>query len=130
MNEEKKYGRRFTSKRAEEDASCYYMNAFFKNVLSSKYCVKTQSKSLVEQKCHGHALPMADVKHFCIVEGKDSHQQQYYNIRVKHEHVPEDVELQMYYRSKSYYLFLFTLVNEEQKFDRKQTFFFIRKTYS
>lgn len=34
----------------------------------------------------------------------------------------------MYYRSKNYFLFLFTLVNESDKFDRKHTYFFIRKT--
>lgn len=51
----------------------------------------------------------------------------------------EDIELQMYYRSKQYYLFLFSLVKDVQKSnkdgerkitqDRKQTYFFIRKTY-
>lgn len=35
----------------------------------------------------------------------------------------------MYYRSKTYYVFLFTLVNEAEKYDRKQTWFFIRKNY-
>lgn len=34
----------------------------------------------------------------------------------------------MYYRSKNYYLFLFTLVNESDKFERKHAYFFIRKT--
>lgn len=65
------------------------MNGHFKNVISSRYCVKTQSKSLVDQKCHGHALPESDVKFFAIVEGQHGHQQQYYNIRIKHEHMPE-----------------------------------------
>ena len=34
----------------------------------------------------------------------------------------------MYYRSKNYYVFLFTLVNESEKYDRKHSFFFIRKS--
>ena len=34
----------------------------------------------------------------------------------------------MYYRTKGYYLFLFTLINDSEKFERKQTFFFVRKT--
>ena len=34
----------------------------------------------------------------------------------------------MYYRSKNYYLFLFTLVNESDKSERKHAYFFIRKT--
>jgi len=117
-----------TSKKAEEDASCYYMNAHYKNVISSRYCIKTQSKSQVDQKSVMHALPPAEAKYFCLVEGTNMHNQQYYNIRIKHNHMSENIELQMYYRSKQFYIFVFTLVNEEQKFDRKQTFFFIRKT--
>jgi hypothetical protein len=35
----------------------------------------------------------------------------------------------MYYRSREYYVFVFTLVNEQQKFNRKHNFFFIRKSY-
>ena len=34
----------------------------------------------------------------------------------------------MYYRSKNYYIFLFTLVNEKDKLNRKHNFFFIRKS--
>lgn len=41
MNEEKKYNKRMTSRKAEEDSNCYYLNATYKNVLSSKYLVKT-----------------------------------------------------------------------------------------
>lgn len=41
MIEEKKFAKRMTSKVAEEDANCYYMNAHFKNVISSRYCIKT-----------------------------------------------------------------------------------------
>ena len=67
--EEKKFAKRMTSKVAEEDANCYYMNAHFKNVVSSRYCIKTQSKSAVDQQCLVHSLPPADCKMFCLVEG-------------------------------------------------------------
>lgn len=87
MNAEKRYAKRMTSKKAEEDTSCYYMNAVYKNVLSSRYCVKTQSKSLLDQKNIGHDLPTGEQKQFCLVEGRDPKQHQYYNIRIKHEHM-------------------------------------------
>jgi len=45
-----------------------------------------------------------------------------------HKNVKDIIELQMYYRTKNYYLFLFTLVNDSEKFDRKHNWFFIRKT--
>lgn len=119
MIEEKKYGKRMTSKKAEEDASCYYMNGYYKNVVSSKYCIKTQSKSEVDQKTVAHSLPVTDAKHFCLVEGRNVDQSQYFNLRIKHNHMKENIELQMYYRSKQYYIFVFTLVNDAQKFDRR-----------
>lgn len=39
MQEEEKYAKKLTSKKAEADMNCYYMNANFKNVLSSRYCI-------------------------------------------------------------------------------------------
>ena len=48
----------------------------------------------------------------------------------KHNQMNEDVELQMYYRSKSYYLFLFKLVTSSKKEDWKYSFFFIRLNYN
>lgn len=74
MNDERKYNKRMTSTKAEEDASCYYMNGHFKNVLSSRYCIKTQSKSAIEAKCHDYALAPQDVSQFCIIEGSSIHQ--------------------------------------------------------
>ena len=75
-----------------------------------------------------HCLPVEEHKRFCLVDGLPGHQE-YCNIRIKHDHMNEDVELQMYFRSKDYYVFLFTLVNEAEKYDRKQSFFFIRKDF-
>ena len=63
MFEEKRFTKRATSdyvdddakkkedakrKVVEEDANCYYLNGLYKNVVSSRYCIKTQSKSLVD----------------------------------------------------------------------------------
>ena len=63
MLEDKKYMKRATSeyvdedakkkedsrkKVVEEDANCYYLNGKYKNVVSSRYAIKTQSKSLVD----------------------------------------------------------------------------------
>jgi len=127
LNEDVQFGKRMTSRRAEEDASCYYMNANFKNVFSSKYCIKTCEKEVLNQNAFlGHSLPKSEAKHFCTVEGKNG---SYYNIRIQQAHLTDQVEMQMYYRSKSFYVFLFTLVNETEKFDRKQTFFFLKKSY-
>lgn len=57
------------------------------------------------------------------------HQEQYYNLLIKHKHMPEDIELQLYYRSMKHYVFVFKLVNDTVKFNRKQTYFFIRKSF-
>jgi hypothetical protein len=76
-----------------------------------------------------HSLPATEAKYFCLVEGTNMHQNQYYNLRIKHNHMQEDIELQMYYRSSKYYVFVFTLVNETSKFNRKHTYFFIRKNH-
>lgn len=71
MLEEKKYAKRMTNKKAEEDAACYYMNGYYKNVISSRYCIKTQSRSQVDQKMVMHSLPASDAKYFCLVEGQN-----------------------------------------------------------
>jgi len=165
MLEDKKYTKRATSeyikedakmkeearkKVVEEDSSSYYLNGLYKNVVSSRYAIKTQSKSLVDQHCHEHKLPLTDSKFFCLVEGGWTKEKsakgggggraekaaQYLNIRIKHDQMNkhnqmnEDVELQMYYRSKSYYLFLFKLVTSSKKEDWKYSFFFIRLNYN
>lgn len=48
MIEEKRFSKRATSAKVEEDSNCYYVNGKYKNVISSRYCIKTQSKSLVD----------------------------------------------------------------------------------
>ena len=60
-----------------------------------------------------------------VVEGKDG---KYINVRIKLDYNTEDVKCIVYFRSKSNYIFVFTLVNEKEKFDRKHTYFFVKKT--
>lgn len=48
--------------------------------------------------------------------------------RMVHQSLDEQIELQMYYKNKNYYVFLFSLVNDSNKFDKKKNWFFIRKT--
>ena len=62
MKMEQDYPRKQASKvkKIDEDARCYYMNATYKNVLSSRYCIKTQSKSILDSKYYDHALPLGE----------------------------------------------------------------------
>jgi len=41
---------------AEADTQCYYLNSKYKNVVSSRYAIQTQSMSLIDQFCHNHRL--------------------------------------------------------------------------
>lgn len=43
MHEDARFNKKKSTKELEEEANCYYLNGNFKNVVSSKYCVKTQS---------------------------------------------------------------------------------------
>jgi hypothetical protein len=62
---------------------------------------------------------------FMLVEGK---QGRYINIRVKLDYNTEDVKCLVYFKTKNYYIFVFTLVNEKEKFNRKNNYFFLKKT--
>jgi uncharacterized membrane protein len=60
-----------------------------------------------------------------IVEGK---QGKYMNIRFKLDYNNEDVKCIVYLKTKNYYVFVFTLVNEKEKFARKHNYFMMKKT--
>jgi hypothetical protein len=62
---------------------------------------------------------------FMVVEGKVG---KYMNIRIKLDYNTEDVKCIVYFRSKNHYVFIFTLVNEMEKFDRKHNYFMMKKT--
>lgn len=124
--DEEVYGKRPTSRKAQEDSSCYYMNGQYVDIVSSQHVIKTQALGALDDTVHvTHALPKSEIKHFMIVEGKNG---SYHNIRIKDDHVMEQVDLQMYYRTKMWYVFIFCLVNENEKFNRKQTYFILRKS--
>ena len=72
-----------------------------------------------------HRVEKNDKDMFMIVEIK---QGKYFNIRVKLDYNTEEVKCIAYFKSKNNYIFLFTLVNEKEKFDRKHSYFFMKKT--
>lgn len=72
-----------------------------------------------------HRIEKNDKDTFMVVEGKGG---KYMNIRIKLDYNTEDVKVIAYFKSKNYYIFLFTLINEGQKFDRKFNYFFLKKS--
>ena len=72
-----------------------------------------------------HRIEKNDKDMFMVVEIK---QGKYMNIRVKLDYNTEEVKCIAYFKSKNNYIFLFTLVNEKEKFDRKHNYFFMKKT--
>jgi hypothetical protein len=59
-----------------------------------------------------------------VVEGKEG---EYKNIRIQEERNEENIQLQMYTKTKKHYVFVFTLVNDTDKLDTKCTYFAIQK---
>lgn len=62
---------------------------------------------------------------FMVVEGKAG---KYMNIRIKLDYNTEDVKCIVYFKSKNNYVFMFTLVNDKEKFDRKHNYFLMKKS--
>lgn len=60
-----------------------------------------------------------------VVEGKAG---KYMNIRIKLDYNTEDVKCIVYFKSKNNYVFMFTLVNDKEKFDRKHNYFLMKKS--
>ena len=92
---------------------------------------KTHIKSMIDDKSDamsGQLTHRIDKKYkelFTIVEGKEG---KYMNIRIKLDYHTEDLKLIMYYKTKSHYLFVFSIVNDKEKFEIKHNYFFMRKT--
>ena len=122
------FGKQLSTKKVAKESQCYYLNQHYKNQISSK----THVKSMVEdnQDAIGsgqltHRVERNDRDTFMVVEGK---QGKYMNIRIKLDYHSEEIKCIVYFKSKNNYIFLFTLVNEKEKFDRKHSYFFMKKT--
>ena len=119
------YGAKESDRKHQADSEAYYVNAKYRNVVSSASHIKTPVKDGEDAEHLTFALDQDNLSRFMLVEAKGG---SYHNIRIKQEHNLEHVKLQAYYRTKYYYLFFFTLANEKDKLERKHSYFAVRKT--
>lgn len=66
---------KFMNKNTEPVTQCYYLNSMYKNVVSSRFAIQTQSMSFVDQTCHSHQLNIQDASQFALIEGSNPHDQ-------------------------------------------------------
>ena len=121
------FGKQVSTKKVQRESQCFYLNQHYKNMVSSR----THVKSLVEDQSDPvsqqltHRIEKNDKDTFMVVEGK---QGKYLNIRIKLDYNSEDVKCIVYFKTSKSYVFVFTLVNEKEKFDRKHNYFFMKKS--
>mmetsp|Transcript_38034 Transcript_38034/g.58060 ORF Transcript_38034/g.58060 Transcript_38034/m.58060 type:complete len:206 (-) Transcript_38034:3186-3803(-) len=117
------FGPKLSDKKHQQDSDSYHVNSTFRNVVASATHIKTPIKE--EDKNMTFMLETENVHKYTIVEGKNG---AYMNVRIKADHNLENIKLQSYFKTKNYYLFFFTLVNEKEKLERKNSYFVVRKT--
>ena len=125
-DEIKMFGKQQSTKKVQRESQCYYLNQKYKNLISSKTHITTPVVDKLDEVSGflTHRIEKNDKDTFMVVESKDG---KYINIRIKLDYNNEDVKLIMYYRTKTHYVFCFTLVNDTEKFDRKHNYFFMKK---
>jgi hypothetical protein len=79
----------------------------------------------VQEEGKNLTFAIEDTSKYLVVEAKHG---TFHNLKLKQDHCHERVQLQTYYRTKFYYLFFFTLLNEEDKLERRHNYFVVRKS--
>lgn len=129
MSDENSYfGKQFSTKKVAKESQCYYLSTQYKNQISSKTHVKTvidDNQDAIGSGQLTHRIEKNDKETFMVVEGKGG---KYMNVRIKLDYHTEDIKCIVYFKSKNNYIFLFTLINESEKFDRKHNYFFMKKS--
>lgn len=130
--EDLEYGANKNDKRLQADFNMYYMNAKYKNVVSSPSNIQTIApfqqdlpmKTAADQFLN-YQLAKADKQRYIIVEDKNG---TYHNLKIKQDHMKGKIHFQCYFKNKFFYTFVFTLIDDQQKLSRKHNYFFVKKS--